>query len=130
MGSQCVRTVDLNIGAIQLLVKFLVFPEQPPIRLVLVCPPHFVSDIPTDVPQQLGLVAIVHRALDQEVNSLLDPVVAVTVIVEFHGDVVRQIVSLEFPDRDEVWLQVRDLVQGRAERVEILDLLIMKRLAP
>ena len=46
------------------------------------------------------------RPLDQVLDALFDPMVAMIVVIELHGDVVRQIMRLELPHGDEVHLIV------------------------
>ena len=66
----------------------------------MLCDVKLISEADRDAILR-GLSAIL-----QELDSAADVVIPIVVIVELDRDVVRQIPGLEFPERDEVWLQL------------------------
>lgn len=67
---------------------------------------------------------------NQEIDSLLNPGVAITVTIKFHGRVVREIVGVEFPDFKKVRLQANDLLDRQLHASKILFLLIVEGVNP
>ena len=59
----------------------------------------------------------------QEFDAAADVVVAVAVVVELDRDVVRQVPGLELPERDEVRLQLGELLERGGEVGPVFDFL-------
>ena len=100
------------------------------IKISLVGRTDLVANDESGLLGHFGRLAVVQRASHQELNSSLDPFVAMLVIVEFVRDVVRQVVSLKFPNLLKVRLQFDDLINGGRSFVKSLFLLVFDRLRP
>ena len=97
---------------------------------VLVRSSKLLAHDPADLVQQARVFAVVTDSFGQETDASFHPMVPLSVVVEFNGDVVGQVVRLELPHRDEIRLQLDDLVQRRGKIVPVLLHLVFVGLLP
>ena len=111
-------------------MKFVVRLEQPAVLHVLVGPADLLADEPAQIPQQLRIVGVVVLAFLQELDAAANIIIAVVVVVELDRHVVRQIPRLELPERDEVRLQLGELLERGGEVRPVFGLLVVVGLLP
>ena len=112
-------------------MEVVVLLEQPAILHVLVGPADLLADEPAQVPQQLRDCRRCSCSPSlQELDAAADVVIAVVVVVELDRHVVRQVPGLELPERDEVRLQLGELLERGGEVRPVLDLLVVVGLFP
>jgi len=122
--------IDFHAVFAEELMKILIVLEHQTKLGLFVGPPDLLSHKPADVADQSGLIAVVVGAIDQEGYSLLDPGVAHAVVVKLRGNVVGQVVRLEIPDLEKIWLEPNDLVDGQLDFVPVLNFLVVIGVAP
>ena len=111
-------------------MEVVVLREQPAILHVLVRPADLLADEPAEVPEQMGIVAVVLLAFLEELDAAADEGVAIAVVVELDRHVVGQIPGLELPERDEVRLQLGELLERGGEVGPVFGLLVVVGLFP
>ncbi len=85
-------------------MKLIIGSEQHAKRAFFVRPADLLPHVPANFGEQLRAFVVVPRALNEELDSLLDPMIPVPVVVELDGHVIGQVVCLEIPNSDVVWL--------------------------
>ena len=79
-----------------------------------------MAERPAQFPEENGFFGVVAGAFSQEVNSASHPVVPRSIIVEFDGNVVGEVPALKLPDRNEVRLELCDLIKCGTQAVPIM----------
>ena len=89
-----------------------------------------MAERPAQFPEENRFFRIVAGAFTQEVNSASHPVVPRSIIVEFDGNVVGEVPALELPDRNEVGLELCDLIKSGTQAIPIMIFFVPIRAFP
>ncbi len=130
IGTAGIGTVDPDPIVEDLFVESFVVTEQFAELSLLIGHADLLAKEPSGEPDQSRFAAIQLDTTRQEIGSLFDPLVTLTVVVEFDRNVIRKVMCLVLPHFFKVRLQQSDLVQRSAQPIPFLVALVIVRLLP
>ena len=111
-------------------MKFAIFAEDTSERFFLVRFPKLVTRKEPQVVRHSVVRFVIRNPSLEKTETFLDPMITVLIVIKLHRDVVRQVVSLKFPDLDEVRLDFRQCFKRCGKLVIVFGFLVLDRLQP